>query len=199
MQAGPPVPTVRCANGEKNQAQRLVHTTSPSVPKDTHTETRILVDNNDMVNVPTDILQTLGQLLAGPVEGGAELQSYPALLRSLRRLNGVCEAARSEGAEALEAINAAYASILSAVKRHIGDDGRAEMERLGMVQRDHQSMQEVRIMLAQLNGWLGHVVSGMETKREAEQMLGGTLEAILSDSKMVAPAVEQPTPVGMYL
>lgn len=157
------------------------------------------MENNDTVSVPTDILQTLGRLLAGPVQGGAETQSYPALMRSLRRLNGVCEAARAEGAEALDSINAAYCSIISSVQRHIGDEGRAEMERLGMVQRENQSMPEARIMLAQLHGWLGHVVSGMETKREAEQMLGGTLETLLSDSNIVAMATERPTPVGMYL
>jgi len=104
------------------------------------------------------------------------------------------------GEDALEPAKKAYAAILSTVTNNLGADGNAEIERLGMLDVHAESFSEIRIAVAQLHGWLDHVVTGMETKREAEQMLGGSFEQILSEASLVPPAEQQDsTPVGMYI
>lgn len=164
-------------------------------------ETRNLVDDTTTNNVPTEMLQMLGQLLTGPVaESGAPNGSYYALMRTARRLGALRNELQGTGEEALDAAKAAYVSILTAVVRHLDEAGKSEIERLGMSDTEIASFSEIRIALAQLHGWLENVVSGLETRREAEQMLGGTLEKILQDATLVAETPQiAPTVVGMYL
>jgi hypothetical protein len=164
-------------------------------------ETRNLVDDTTTNNVPTEMLQMLGQLLTGPVaESGASDGSYYALMRTARRLGALRNELQSTGEDALDAAKAAYGSILASVMRHLDETGKEEIERLGMSDTEIASFIEIRIALAQLHGWLENVVSGLETRREAEQMLGGTLEKIMQDATLVAetPQIE-PRTVGMYL
>lgn len=164
-------------------------------------ETRNLVDDTTTNNVPTEMLQMLGQLLTGPVaENGAPNGSYYALMRTARRLGALRSELQNTGEDALDAAKAAYGSILGAVVQHLDEAGKSEIERLGMSDTEIASFPEIRIALAQLHGWLENVVSGLETRREAEQMLGGTLEKILQDATLVAETPQvAPTAVGMYL
>ena len=164
-------------------------------------ETRNLVDDTTNNNVPTEMLQMLGQLLTGPVaESGAPNGSYYALMRTARRLGALRNELQGTGEDALDAAKAAYVSILTAVVRHLDEAGKSEIERLGMSDTEIASFSEIRIALAQLHGWLENVVSGLETRREAEQMLGGTLEKILQDATLVAETPQiAPAAVGMYL
>jgi len=143
----------------------------------------------------------LGQLLSGPgSDFQANLKELKALTRALRRLTMLRSELQGIGEDALEPAKTAYAAILSTVTDNLGAAGNAEIERLGMLDVRAESFSEMRIAVAQLHGWLDHVVASMETKREAEQMLGGSFDQILSEASLVPPAEQQvPTPVGMYL
>lgn len=152
-------------------------------------------------NAPTEILQMLGQLLDGPIlKNEATKEPYYALVRAVRRLGALREELQNTSSDALDSAKAAYSSILSSVVIRLDEAGKSEIERLAMCDTVIESFPEIRIAVAQLHGWLENVVSGMETKRDAEQMLGGTLEKILQDATLVAkPAEAESMTHGSYL
>lgn len=133
---------------------------------------------------------------------------YLPLLRSLRRLGGLCSELRSGADDALEFATASYESILSSVLRSSSPASAEELQQLAGPAKPASSVLELRVMTAQLHGWLYGVVSKLETAQEAEIALGMPLQKMLENASLVASALPGTneaeaehtyTPTGLYL
>lgn len=152
-----------------------------------------------------EAFELLRRLFGG--QQGESQDTYLPLLRTLRRLSGLRDAMRDAADDVLEYASSSYGSILASVMRHTSESSSEELSRLTN-QKPATSVIELRIMAAQLHGWLESVVNKLEAAHEAEQALGMPLGEMLERATLTVPAPSDDetesrahthAQVGMYL
>lgn len=151
--------------------------------------------------IPAAMVDLLQQMLRGPVDCEEKNpKAYPALVRSLMRLRRLRDELRDVNDDVALYAAASYESIFGTVQANLDEDGSAELERLG-ARAGGRTISETRIAATLLYGWLDHVVSNIETQRQAETMLGGKLSELLGEAQLVPEPTNtvQHAATGMYL